>query len=196
MEALEPRNLLSLSILLAGADFENPSATAAEIHGSADADLIQVFYDPVANQLTVNRDVECIVLDTSITRVHVYAGDGDDVVQVRGGVIDYFVDGGNGNDTITGSSGADWIQGGSGNDWIAGALGADYLVGADGLDTLTGGSGGDVLVGGADADELFGGFGWDVIDWDATDLIVRGEDTMPGNATPPDAVLDPDEVVT
>jgi Ca2+-binding RTX toxin-like protein len=56
-----------------------------------------------------------------------------------------FIDGGDGNDTITGTDFADDLRGG---------IGIDTLAGGDGNDTLTGGAGADIITGGAGDDTI------------------------------------------
>jgi len=63
-----------------------------------------------------------------------------------------FVDGGDGNDTITTAAGDDEIHGGPGD---------DLLSGGDGADTILGGLGNDVILGDAGDDELHGDDGDD-----------------------------------
>lgn len=63
-----------------------------------------------------------------------------------------YIDGKQGNDTITG---------GDGTDTLLGSKGADKLLGGNGLDTLSGGAQNDRLSGGAGNDRLTGGAGAD-----------------------------------
>lgn len=77
-----------------------------------------------------------------------------------------FIDGGDGNDTITGTKFADDLRGGNGVDSLTGGDGNDTLTGGTGVDTIRGGNGADTIVianndgvsddfkGGADNDTL------------------------------------------
>lgn len=56
---------------------------------------------------------------------------------------DIFVDGTNGDDTLSDGSGNDSLAGGAGDDTLAGGLGVNVLTGGDGADTF-------VLAGGSD----------------------------------------------
>lgn len=71
------------------------------------------------------------------------------------GKVDYWLNGGGGNDILQGNSGNDTLIGGSGN---------DRLYGKDGNDTIKGGAGRDVVFGGAGNDVVYYGSGdvyWD-----------------------------------
>jgi Ca2+-binding RTX toxin-like protein len=72
-----------------------------------------------------------------------------------------FVDGGDGNDTITGTAFADDLRGNSGNDTLNGGDGNDTLNGGTGNDTLNGGANNDTITGGAGKDFMTGGTGAD-----------------------------------
>ncbi len=112
----------------------------------------------------------------SITRILVYAGDGNDRVNSSSDIKQPIeVHGGNGRDTLYGSAGDDCLLGeagddrlygyggndqlcgDAGNDNLDGGIGNDLLLGRDGNDVLTGGSGRDVMIGGNGADLLTGG---------------------------------------
>ena len=100
-------------------------------------------------------------------------GTGNDELNVYTGTGNKYLDGGEGNDTLTGGNGADTLVGGAGNDElnVYGSTGNKSLDGGDGNDSLTGGTGSDTLVGGAGndvlmdqssgADSLLGGAGND-----------------------------------
>lgn len=69
-----------------------------------------------------------------------------------------------GDDTITGSKSTstkyeEWLQGAEGDDTISGLAGDDILDGGGGADTLKGGGGDDELIGGEGRDTLEGGDG-------------------------------------
>lgn len=113
----------------------------------------------------------------------VYGGDGDDVIDTSGStpMSDYgadlphpfpdipedydkfndrdFVDGGDGNDTISTGDDQDIIFGGAGDDTIDGGLDDDTIDGGDGDDVIIGGHGSDTIDGGAGNDEIWGGLG-------------------------------------
>ena len=120
--------------------------------------------------------------------------------------IPAYVDGGDGNDTITGGSQNDTLLGGAGDDHIFGGDGAnvvldggpgnDVLYAGAGHDLLKGGDGDDTLVGGTGTDSLLGGAGNDVLvgrgvhDYldggTGFNLLVGGglQDTLLGSASP------------
>lgn len=68
-----------------------------------------------------------------------------------------FVDGGEGDDTISTGDDADTIIGGSGDDVIDGGIDADEITGDDGADRIVGGEGSDVIDGGEGDDTIFAG---------------------------------------
>ena len=108
---------------------------------------------------------------------------GDDVLDSQNGTLDYFVDGGDGNDVINGSAGADEIYGGNGDDTLYGyggddrldgGLDADELHGGEGNDWIYGARGNDTLDGGAGNDGLYGGLGDDQIMLEGADRAEGG----------------------
>lgn len=109
-----------------------------------------------------------------VTRVEIYGGDGDDLVdlsdvlvpariegadgddELRGGAGDDLIFGGAGDDRAYGGTGNDGLFGGAGDDRLEGDAGDDRLMGDDGDDHLRGGTGRDLLIGGRGADRLEG----------------------------------------
>ncbi|MWB77482.1 hypothetical protein GLS40_05545 [Pseudooceanicola sp. 216_PA32_1] len=88
----------------------------------------------------------------------VIATQGDDTItSLDGGLI--FIDGQDGNDSITGGSGAERILGGIGNDTIAGGGGADTIIGGDGNDLIIFNAAND----NSTLDSVDGGIGVDTI---------------------------------
>jgi Ca2+-binding RTX toxin-like protein len=77
---------------------------------------------------------------------NIFAGAGDDQIDMSAGQIHGYADLGDGNDTYLGSAGADEVYGGNGNDSLGGGAGDDYLDGEAGADSLDGGKGDDVFV--------------------------------------------------
>jgi Ca2+-binding RTX toxin-like protein len=131
----------------------------------------------------------------------IWAASGDDVINAAGlpaGVMQLYLSGAVGNDTITGSAGKDDLTGLSGNDALRGGAGSDslsggsdndYLDGGSGSDNLDGGAGDDVLLGGRGDDAFAGGLGNDTFRYtsklDGHDVIVDfdgdavgGQDTL------------------
>lgn len=113
-------------------------------------------------------------------------GAGDDTINVAPNVkVNFVVDGGDGNDTITTGAGNDHVDGGAGDDVINGGDGTDNLFGNTGNDRIDGGSGNNVLYGGDGDDALTaagdaetnyfeGGEGSDTIDASRGKNIVSG----------------------
>jgi Ca2+-binding RTX toxin-like protein len=116
----------------------------------------------------------------TIRRIQAYGGPGDDTMSIAPDVVagylegeegddsltggdgpDYLV-GGVGNDTLIGGGGNDRLEGNAGNDYLLGSAGADALFGNGGRDTLSGAGGNDLLFGGpGSADRIVGGLGAD-----------------------------------
>jgi Ca2+-binding RTX toxin-like protein len=93
-----------------------------------------------------------------LKKVLINGAGGNDNIQISTGLTPAFrpkvinVRGGLGNDTITGGDRGENFYGEAGDDVIDGRGGRDRLEGGDGNDTLTGGAGEDVLIGGAGDD--------------------------------------------
>jgi hypothetical protein len=99
-----------------------------------------------------------IGFDPSTAGTTFSGGDGNDIIDASGLLIDvgtgggFTIDGdpnaGSGSDlTLVGDNGDDSVFGGAGEDEIAGGDGADWLAGYANRDVLVGGSGNDLLIG-------------------------------------------------
>ena len=134
--------------------------------------------------LTVNGTPEGFYNYSSVSRVQVLSGGGNDTINNTSFAISQF-NGGPGNDRIYGGWSRDFIVGGSGNDLIVGRNGNDRLFGNDGIDRLFGSSDNDSLNGGNGNDFLYGGAGNDFIGGLNGDDYLNGQsgnDTLFGNA--------------
>ncbi|MEE4110815.1 MAG: PKD domain-containing protein [Halieaceae bacterium] len=132
--------------------------TGAAIHdgvlhivGTEGVDTINVANDPSTGQLEVAASFLPAVRSfdtTGLTSALIYAGDGDDSVNVAADVtLPIIVLGGVGADSLSGGGGDDVIIGGPGDDTLNGRAGVDLLFGASGNDLQNGGDGdGDVAV--------------------------------------------------
>lgn len=181
---------------------------------SQDDTVIISSAQPGETQISINHTQSDAVfgqfLNTDISRVVVYAGDGDDLVystarvpteisgqggddRLEGGFVDDIIRGGNGNDILFGKAGDDLVNGnegndnangGSGNDVVLGGnTGNDFLFGGNGDDLVDGQSGSDTLYGGAGNDRVFGFAGNDFLHGGAgNDTLVGhgGNDTLQG----------------
>ncbi|HEX2973816.1 MAG TPA: calcium-binding protein [Tepidisphaeraceae bacterium] len=149
VERLEGRMLLSASL----------QEGVLTVIGSNKSDSIEIVFDSSTSQLRVLENEQVTrTIDTtqeSVTKIVVYGGNGDDLIQIVGTAIPANLLGGNGNDQMQGGNGADTLDGGNGN---------DQLDGGDGNDLLYGGNGCDQLAGGIGDDTLQGGRGWDQLD--------------------------------
>jgi uncharacterized delta-60 repeat protein len=102
-----------------------------------------------------------LFLPQLVKRIQVYGFGGHDVVTVGPNVRSAYLNGGDGNDTLTGGDGDDLLVGGDGNDSLTGALGNDSLEGGVGNDGLHGNAGDDYLLGSAGRDVIHGHGGRD-----------------------------------
>jgi hypothetical protein len=121
------------------------------IGGTTGADTIQV--NPGSGsapiQVSLNGVVESF---TGVGRIVIYGQDGDDNIQVVGGItLPTELHGGGGNDTLHGGNGPNVLLGEAGDDDLTGGVGNDLLIGGSGVDVLRGGGGEDILIGGTTA---------------------------------------------
>lgn len=81
--------------------------------------------------------------DFAIAKLGTNGGDNYNVSEGEGDAQNYFINGGQGNDTLIAGSGNDYLMGGDGDDLLAGNAGIDTILGGRGNDTLAGGNGTD-----------------------------------------------------
>lgn len=107
-------------------------------------------------KVTIDSDEQTLAIPagTTLSRIVVYGGPGNDVINTSAMSQDAVIYGGDGADTITSGDGNDILLGGpgsgyntDGNDILRGGAGRDLLIAGDGSDTLDGGAGDDLLVG-------------------------------------------------
>lgn len=83
----------------------------------------------------------------NISRIDVYAGDGDDDISGdKRLTIPLRLFGGAGNDKLRGSAASDFLSGGAGEDRLLGQDGDDVLIGGLGIDRLDGGDDDDLMI--------------------------------------------------
>jgi Ca2+-binding RTX toxin-like protein len=146
--AMEERVLLAAGIQQLP-DPLNVGQTMVEITGTSGDDLIYVYAIDGGYRASINGTLTATL--TANSRVVVNSLEGNDKVQVLSGSLLMWLDGGDGNDTLTGGNGNDVIFGGAGDDTIAGKKGVDAMFGGTGNDTITGTG---ILVGGDNVDTL------------------------------------------
>ncbi len=84
-----------------------------------------------------------------LSRLLVFAGAGDDDVQVSGNIgISAWLYGGDGNDRLKGGAGNDVLLGGAGDDLVQGGSGRDLEIGGRGADRIVGNADDDILIAG------------------------------------------------
>jgi uncharacterized delta-60 repeat protein len=126
-------------------DPANPALTALFVGGTPGDDNIVI--NPGTN--VMQAIVNCVAYQNlnPTGRIVVFGGDGNDMIQVAGGITSTTeLYGGNGNDRIKGGNGYNIEVGGAGDDVLVGGNTRDLLIGGAGGDSLTGGAGDDVLI--------------------------------------------------
>ncbi|MEM8873741.1 MAG: PKD domain-containing protein [Planctomycetota bacterium] len=136
--------------------------------------------------------------ESSIGRIEIFGGDGDDNLTVSTGInIPVRIFGNDGNDTIAGGERNDTLFGGAGNDDITGRGGNELIHGDAGADLIRAGNGDDRIVGYGENDSIYGengndwidaGQGNDFADGGAGSDQIFGAESGPGDAggsTPP-----------
>jgi len=151
----------------------------------ANAGLLNIFGDGLANTVTVSRNAAGTILING-GAVPVLGGQ---PTVANTGLIQAFGLGGNDNLSLDESNGAlpaaqlfagtgnDTVVGGSGADQLFGQGDNDVLLGRGGSDLLFGGAGNDTLTGGDGDDQMFGQAGNDRLIWnpgDDSDLMEGG----------------------
>jgi trimeric autotransporter adhesin len=141
-------------------------------------------YDTVSVQGATGAALDLATLE------QVFGGVGDDVfiASMPDQLVNRYVEGGAGNDSIAGGAGGEQLFGRAGNDTLAGGAGNDTLAGeysydvgdGPGNDSLDGGDGSDQLIGGAGDDTLLGGAGDDALYGDYPSDPGSGNDILDG----------------
>ena len=67
-------------------------------------------------------------------------------IDESGETVAYYINAGQGDDTLIGGLANDFLVGGAGNDNLAGGVGNDSFIGGSGNDTVVGGGGGDTMI--------------------------------------------------
>jgi Ca2+-binding RTX toxin-like protein len=173
-------------------NFATLANSIVTVDGTSDADTITGSVS--GGILSIKRGSRTQTFEASLVgRIEVYAGDGDDVIDLSGVNIRSYVDGNLGNDhlvggsnsdTLSGGASKDYILGGPGDDRLNGYGGNDILVGEDGNDRLYGGNQNDALDGGAGVDRLWGEDGNDTLGGGGSNdklLGGGGDDQLSGN---------------
>jgi hypothetical protein len=120
------------------------------VYGTSDDDIVMV--DKDGNKLRVYSTFVSTQTFTlsSVSRIVVLAGGGNDVVFVDDNIkVPALLDGGSGNDLINAGGGASILLGGTGNDILVGGKDRDILIGGTGIDLLTSRGDEDILIGGS-----------------------------------------------
>jgi hypothetical protein len=167
------------------------------VNGTAGDDLInvQLSTDKTALRIRRNGLVTSHPL-AGVRRLHVFAGDGNDLIDTSTIAAPTYLDGEAGHDTLRTGRGDDRLNGGTGKDRLSGMAGADRLAGGVHADLLYGGDGNDSLLGGYGHDTLHGEAGTDRLWGEAdNDLLLAGpggnrlvggdgDDTLTGGVHP------------
>lgn len=176
---------------LTGPNFASLSSGVLTVTGTSDGDAISGAL--VGGKLIVTRNnITQKFVASSVNRIVVSAGAGNDVVDFSSVATPIYVDAGDGNDlvyggtandTLTGGAGKNTLNGGDGDDRLNGSGAPDLLFGDAGDDRLYGNGGNDTLDGGGGVDRLFGGDGNDsLLGGSSNDKLYgeAGNDTLNG----------------
>jgi len=168
-EVLEGRRLLTGSAAVV--------SNVLVVNGDSSGNNINILRDAFDGDVYVEVDADTFgpFDPANITSASVSGLGGADQINIEHndpGVTSFptvtWIDGGDGNDTITAGDSSDTIHGGNGNDEVHGEDSADTVYGDDDDDLLYGEAGNDVIYGGvgydtvygdADADLVYGGTG-------------------------------------
>ncbi len=117
-------------------------------------------------------------------------GNGNDMVRGNLDSLDYRLEGGAGNDTLTGAGGDDVLIGGGGQDSYSGGAGNDTIYYGAG-DIMHDGNGRAIDVGGNGTDTLIGSFSTGGLSWYGIERFfgAEGNDTVTGNSNSVDYYL-------
>lgn len=130
------------------------SGTTLTVNRTSGDDTIVVSGKSSSVSVTINGRPMTGSPFSSVTKVIVNAGDGNDHVDLSRLFVNATANGGFGNDVLIGTDGNDVLNGEAGDDTLDGRGGDDHLLGGDGNDLLTGGQGVDVLEGEDGVDTL------------------------------------------
>jgi Ca2+-binding RTX toxin-like protein len=148
-ETLEPRRLLAAEVV--------------SIEGTSDNDVITIQRSGSSFVVSVNGDQQTFAR-ADVLRFSIDGDDSADRITLTRVNVRAFIDGGDGDDTITGSDKSDRLNGEAGDDEIFAGKGHDVVRGESGEDELFGSIGNDTIVGGSAEDVMKGERGSDLID--------------------------------
>jgi PKD domain/RTX calcium-binding nonapeptide repeat (4 copies) len=146
----------SLTVVVVAAGLESdpldPSHPMLVVRGTSGDDAILISRDGGNWLVSINGTPQGTF--TTAGRIVVYGQDGNDDLQVDGGIANAaWLYGGAGNDRLKGGGGDDALLGGAGDDLLVGGNGRDFMDGGVGADRLVGNAGDDILLAGSTAFE-------------------------------------------
>ena len=131
---LSGTDVVEVNVNLAGTLNGSAGDSAADqviVNGTGGDDVALIVGDASGvSVLGLAAQVNITHAEAALDRLHIVAGDGDDVIEASGvaaGAIGLVLDGGNGNDVIIGSDGDDVLIGGEGDDVLVGGGGNDVF---------------------------------------------------------------------
>ena len=165
--------------------FYKLTGTTLEVFGSDSTDRIELLDASSSTQFALRQNSRTFTFSRSaISKIHIRAFAGNDVVTAAQGMPALLIEAGEGNDTVSGSSNADSIYGNAGADLLSGSGGKNYIDGGNGNDRIFGGNARDTLVGSDGNDKLYGRGGDDRLEGGKGDDQLFGDDnndTLLGN---------------
>ena len=147
----------------AGDDWLDGGEGADTINGGAGNDTIIIDSSDVISKINGGAGFDTLImsgtsnisLNLTSQGIESATGNMGDNIFTSTSSYTIFMDGKEGNDTLTSGSGRDMLYGGNGNDTIKAGGGDDFVYGEDGNDTIDGGVGTDTMNGGAGNDIYF-----------------------------------------
>ena len=124
--------------------------------------------------LNAGRGNDYVLVGEAVPPAAILGGDGDDTIGGTAG--NDVINAGIGDDLVNAGGGNDNVAAGDGDDTVNGEGGKDRIHGDDGMDRLNGAGGNDVVFGDADNDRVYGGSGNDQVDGGGNVDRVYGDD--------------------
>jgi uncharacterized delta-60 repeat protein len=119
------------------------------VNGTSGNDHIVINLGTLPGEIVAKVNGQVVAQFSPTRRIVIFAGDGNDDIQVAGdATLPVWAYGEGGDDRIKGGAGHDLLLGGEGNDLLIGGNGRDLLIGGNGADRIVGNADDDILIAG------------------------------------------------